>query len=227
MRLISKNALGIVAGLLTLWIGWGVYSRLTTERIQYEVIDHVGGIEFRRYPRTVLVETNAPDSSTAFRRLFRYISGDNERSADIPMTAPVTIRGDQLSITPLIRTLGRGSSKSMTASNRATTDGDSVTMGFYLPNEFSLETAPSSTDPAVELTVEPPRTVATSQFSWYPTEKRVIRHRERLLEELAERGIEPLNDIVLLQYNDPWTPPFMRTNEIEVTVTDEVMRNYL
>ncbi len=24
----------------------------------------------------------------------------------------------------------------------------------------------------------------------------------------------------LLQYNDPWTPPFMRTNEIEVALED-------
>lgn len=227
MRSIVKTGIVTVAGLLTLWIGWGAYSRLTTERVHYERIDHVDGIEFRRYPRTVLVETTAPDSARAFRRLFRYISGDNENTEEIPMTAPVAIRGEPLSRIPSIRTLGRGESISMTAPTRVITEGDSMTMAFYLPNEYSLETAPSPTDPAVHLTDEPPRTVAAARFSWYPTENRVTRQRQRLLQRLAVRGIEPLNDIALLQYNDPWTPPFMRTNEIEVTVADEVIRNHL
>ena len=218
MQPTSKAVLGAVAGLATLWVGWGAYSRWTTERLEYEPIDRFDGVELRRYPRSVLVETTAPDPGTAFRRLFRYISGANEQAEDVAMTAPVTISGERISMTAPVRTLRGGETVSMTAPVRTADDGASMTMAFYLPAAYTPEAAPSPTDPTVRLVVEPPRTAAARRFSWYATEERVARERRRLLDVLAKRGLEPLDDPVVLQYNDPWTPPFMRTNEIEVTL---------
>lgn len=70
------------------------------------------------------------------------------------------------------------------------------------------------------LVVDPSRTAAVRRFSWYATDERVDRERRRLLDALAERGIETRDDPVVFQYNDPWTPPFMRTNEVEITVEE-------
>jgi hypothetical protein len=42
--------------------------------------------------------------------------------------------------------------------------------------------------------------------------------RRALAEQLAEAGLEPRGEWLLNQYNPPWTPPFMRRNEIWVEV---------
>ncbi|WP_256300235.1 SOUL family heme-binding protein [Haloarchaeobius salinus] len=190
------------------WIAWGAYSSRSAEEVPYERVRELDGVEIRRYPRTVLVETSASDQMTAFRRLFRYISGDNERRDEISMTAPV--RSDSAA----------RESVSMTAPVRSDTDGDGTRMAFYLPAEYGPESAPVPTESTVRLVVEPPKTVAAVQFSWYAPDWRVERLEERLLSTLAEAGIEPTGEPYLLRYNDPWTPPFMRRNEVVVEIAE-------
>lgn len=202
MRSIRRLLIGI-GGLFAVWVGWGVYVNRTTERVPSETLSRLDGVEIRRYPRLVLVETTAKNERVAFRRLFQYISGANAHSEDVEMTAPVATRSESISMTAPVRTVS---------------DTDSVTMTFYLPSTYTPETAPMPTDPDVRLEVEPPRTVAVRQFSWYATDDRVDRHRDRLLEHLSRRDIETCGRPVVLQYNDPWTPPFMRTNEVEIPV---------
>ena len=219
MRPLTRSILGAIAGLIALWVGWGAYVARRTERVPYERLDTMDGVELRRYPRTILVETTAPDRGTAFRRLFRYISGANEGGEEVAMTAPVATGGEAIAMTAPVRTArGGGEAVSMTAPVRTDREGSAVTMAFYLPAEYDAETAPAPTDPEVRLVVEPPRTVASRRFSWYATDDRVERERRALLDVLAEHDVEPLGSPVLLQYNDPWTPPFMRRNEVEVLV---------
>ena len=221
MRSLTKAVLGILGGLFTLWVGWGVYVSRTTERVPYEPLEQFDGVELRRYPRTVLVETTAADSGTAFRRLFGYITGANEVSETVAMTAPVTTRSETIAMTAPVRTLRReGATVPMTAPVRTDRGAGTVTMAFYLPSEYTAETAPVPTDPDVRLVVEPSRTVAVRRFSWYATDDRVERERQRLFAALDERGIEGRGQGVLLQYNDPWTPPFMRRNEVSVPVEE-------
>lgn len=216
----TKATLAGVAGLLALWVGWGAYVSRTTERVPHETIDRFDGVELRRYPRTVLAETTAADELTAFRRLFRYITGANEAREDVAMTVPVSTPAETIPMTAPVRTLRGGEDLSMTAPVRTDPGGESTTMAFYLPREYTPDRAPVPTDPEVRLVVEPPRTVAARRFSWYATDGRVRRQRRRLLEALADRGLRPREEPVLLRYNDPWTPPFMRTNEVAVTVEE-------
>jgi len=222
MRTRTKATLATAGGLLALWIGWGVYSSRRTARVPYETVERFDDVEIRRYPRTIFVETTAPDRRTAFRRLFQYISGANEGSESVAMTAPVAVRDVRRAVSASEQPLRAGSARvPMTSPVRTATDGETVTMAFYLPSEYTPETAPTPTDPAVRLVVEPARTVAAAQFSWYATENRVDRHRRRLLDELIAHDVEPVGEPTLLQYNDPWTPPFMRRNEVEVPVEEQ------
>jgi hypothetical protein len=202
----GKALLAIVFGLLSLWIGWGAYVSTTTERVPYERLEGIDGVEIRQYPRTIQVETTAPDAGTAFRRLFRYIKGAHEADVDVAMTAPVRTRGETIAMTAPVQT----------ATNEA-----EMTMAFFLPADYTPDSAPKPTDESVRLVVEPSRTVAASQFSWYATDARTDRHRRELLETLDSPGIVVLGDPMLLQYNDPWTPPFMRRNEVVVRIADE------
>jgi hypothetical protein len=230
MRNLSKGLLAVGGGALALWVGWGLYSTRSAERVPYESLTSYGDVEVRRYPRTILVETRAESSEEAFRRLFRYISGANEASEDVEMTAPVASdageagdvrEGEEVSMTAPVRTDrvadGESEAVSMTAPVRTTGD-DEVTMSFYLPEEYTPATAPTPTDSRVRLVVQPPQTLAVKSFSWWATEGRVAKQRNALLDTLAENGVDLRGEPFLLQYNDPYTPPFMRRNEVAVEV---------
>ena len=192
------------------WIGWGIYSTRKTKSVPYEWQRTLDGSEIRRYTQTIVVETTAPNQLIAFRRLFRYISGANQADESISMTAPVeTQTGESIEMTTPVR------------SERTESDAETVRMAFYLPSEYDIDTAPEPTDSDVTLVAEPQKTVAVAQFSWYAPEWRVARRTKDLLSTLEREGIEPIGDPYLLRYNDPWTPPFMRRNEVAVEVVEE------
>lgn len=197
-----KRALTVAGGLAGLWIGWGLYVRATTERVEYVTVRQLDGVEIRYYPATIVAETTADDPRTAFARLYRYISGENEARAEIEMTAPVRTQSERVAMTVPVR-----SSRS---------DGDGTTMAFYLPSKYAGESAPAPIDSGVDLVLEGPKTVAVRSFSWYATADRVDRHERRLLERLEEGGLEPSGEPFVLRYNDPFTPPFLQRNEVAV-----------
>lgn len=189
------------------WVGWGVYSTRGTESVPYERLRTLGGSELRRYPETIAAETTAPNGRVAFQRLFRYISGANQTDESISMTAPVeTETGESISMTTPVR------------SETPEDDSGAVRMAFYLPSAYGPETAPEPTEADVELVTEPRRTVAVDRFSWYAPDWRVERRSRKLRSTLEAEGIEPIGEPALLRYNDPWTPPFMRRNELAIEV---------
>jgi len=208
MRPLTKATLAGGAALAG-WIGWGIYSSMKAKTVPYERVRTLNGGEIRHYPQTVRVETTAPSQQTAFRRLFGYISGANRGGESVAMTAPVETRG--------------GESVAMTApvrSEAGESDSEAVRMAFYLPAEYTPETAPEPTGADVTLVTEPSRAVAVNQFSRYAPAWRVARRTRKLLSTLDREGIEPVGDPYLLRYNDPWTPPFMRRNEVAVEVAE-------
>jgi len=209
MRPLTKAILVGGGALFAGWIGWGIYSTRGAQSVPYERLRTLNGVEIRRYPRTVLVETTASDQRSAFRRLFGYISGDNRGDESISMTAPVQTRnGESIAMTAPVR------------SETAATDADAVRMGFYLPAEYGPETAPEPTASDVSLVTDPPKRVAVDRFSWYAPGWRVERRTQKLRSALEREGVEPVGDPYLLRYNDPWTPPFMRRNEVAVAVAE-------
>lgn len=207
MRTPSKPAIVAAGAFFAAWTAWGIYSSRSTEAVPYDRVGALDGVELRRYPATVVAETTAPDQITAFRRLFRYISGANERTESIAMTAPVATDGSEsLPTTGPVRSV------------IGAEDADTSRMAFYLPAEYRLETAPAPTAPSVRLVGEPPRTLAVTRFSWYAPSWRVERRERELRSVLAEAGVETRGEPFLLRYDDPWTPPFLRRNEVAVEV---------
>jgi hypothetical protein len=207
MRPITKVAILAGGGLLAAWIGWGLYTKQSAETVPYETEATVDSVEIRRYPATVSAETTARNQMTGFRRLFDYISGSNEGGESVSMTAPVkSSSGTSISMTAPVRT--------------ESADEDIMQMGFYLPARYDMESAPKPTDADVSLREEPARTLAVVQFSWYAPERRVRTYRSRLLDTLESEGYETAGKPFLLRYNDPWTPPFMRRNEVAVEIED-------
>jgi len=189
----AAAALGALAGLA--WVGRGAYVSSTTDHIPYRTVEQVGDVEIREYPDLVVTRTTAESRSAAFGKLFRYITGANRADEEMAMTAPVA--------------------------SEETDAG--IEMAFYLPPTYTAAGAPEPLDESVTVESEPGGTLAVLSFSWYATDGRVATMRARLLGTLSEAGIEREGDPLLWQYDDPWTPPFMRRNEAAVRVDPETV----
>ena len=178
----------------------------TTPRVDYEAVDRTDGVEIRRYPPTVVVETVAPTENRAFRRLFDYISGENSSATELSMTAPVESDAG----------VDRGETVSMTAPVESESADAGVRMAFFLPSEYDYDSAPRPTDDSVRLVERPGRTLAVCEFSWWATDGRVERKAEALQSALGD--VEIVGDPFLMRYEGPLVPPFLRTNEVAVEI---------
>lgn len=228
-KLLALGAIGLVG---VGFAGRRYAQDRTTPRVEYETVAHVGDVEIRQYPPTVIVETVAPSENAAFRRLFRYISGENRSATDVSMTTPVESEsvaneGEAVSMTAPVESESiamtapvESESVAMTAPVESDRGEGGVRMAFYLPAEYDYDTAPRPTDEEVRLIEQPGRTLAVLGFSWWATDGRVASKTEELRSTLAAADdvFEIVDEPFLMRYEGPWVPPFLRTNEVAVEV---------
>lgn len=91
-------------------------------------------------------------------------------------------------------------------------------MSFILPADMSADQAPTPDGQKIAFSKVPSRRLATLQFSWWTSPARVESKTQELLAALKDHGIETRGRVLLMRYNDPWTPPFLRRNEVAVEV---------
>lgn len=165
------------------------------EEPRWQLLEQVGEVEIRRYDPVVQARTplnHSGQTNRGFQRLAGYIFGGNASGQQIAMTAPV----------------------------EETLQANAPVMAFTMPAEYGIDSLPLPKDGSVTLVAVPARTVAAIRFSGWATAGKIERHTEQLLATLSEAGINVVGPASLNQYNPPWTPPFMRRNEIMVQVED-------
>ena len=91
-------------------------------------------------------------------------------------------------------------------------------MAFILPSGITRDNAPTPDGQAIEFTAVPARQVVALRFSWLTTAGRVGGKTAELLDIVRQHGIETRGAPFLMRYNDPWTPPFLRRNEVAIEV---------
>lgn len=163
------------------------------EEPAWELLDRIGPVELRHYAPAIEARTtlrSSRETTGGFGRLAGYIFGENDSGEKIAMTAPVT------------ETLGAGS----------------PVMSFTMPSAYDLAELPEPRRDDVTLHEVPERTLAAVRFSGWATAGKVKRHTRELLDALDAEGIEVSGVPSLNQYNPPWTPPFLRRNEIVVEI---------
>ena len=169
-----------------------------TEEIPYTVKERIEEAEVRTYPATRVASVSGYADNEAFRFLFRYITGNNRGKRTIAMTAPV-ITAEKIPMTaPVI--------------------SDASTMSFAMPEEFTLDDLPEPLEKEVHVHEIPARDVAVIRFSGRAGKKSVQEKTARLLEILKKMNIPAEGTPFLMRYNSPFTPWFLRRNEVAVEI---------
>lgn len=181
---------------------------MAIEEPSYKVLKSDGKIEIREYASYILAETfiAVPDmddaSTTAFKKLFKYISGNNATKSDIAMTAPVTTT--------------RSETIEMTAPVTTTRSADGYTVAFTLPAKYTLASSPIPNDTSVHLREVPSRIVAVIRFSGRWSESSMSEREQELVQWMKLNGYPAAGTPVIARYDPPFMPWFLRRNEIQI-----------
>jgi len=89
---------------------------------------------------------------------------------------------------------------------------------FVLPKAVTLDRAPDPVDPRVQIREVPATRVAAIRFSGFWSESNYEQNLQRLKDTLTEAGMDWEGEPTLSRYDPPWTPWFMRRNEIWLTL---------
>ena len=176
------------------------------EEPNYEVLRKFDNVEVRRYTPYVVAEVvldaTAEDAGNqAFPILAGYIFGKNKGEKKFAMTAPVTQTAAPMRM-------------DMTAPVTQSAVAGGMLVRFVLPKEVTLATAPEPIDPRVQLRVVSAGTWAVIRYSGTWSQANYLEHLGELKAALQAAGVATQGEPVLARYNAPFTPWFMRRNEI-------------
>lgn len=190
----------------------GIGSTMATEEAKYTVVVKKQRFEVREYEPHILAETivggdfdNA--GSDAFSRLFKYISGNNKPRQHIEMTAPVAQGAESQKI-------------DMTSPVGQQAAGGNWAVSFMMPASYSLETLPEPKDPKVILRQVPARHIAAIRYSGFWSKKGYTSNKDKLEAWIKENHFSVVGEPIWARYNPPFTPWFMRRNEILVPIAN-------
>jgi len=173
-------------------------TRSSAETIPYTIKGKTGEIEFRHYPELVLATVDTAEDDAGFNLLFAYISGSNKPREKIPMTAPV-ITSQKIPMTaPVV--------------------SDAGSMSFVMPAGTTREETPDPLDSRVRIVTQPEREIAVIRFSGYAPPEDVDAAASRLQDGLKNSGILMEGRPFLMRYDSPWTPGFLRRNEVAIEI---------
>jgi hypothetical protein len=193
---------------------FGVFGIRLYEEPHYDVIDRIGDrVQIRRYaPRLAAeVDLTLPGEagrSEAFKLLFAYISGANRGSSPgndrIAMTVPVEVSGKQR--------------VAMTVPVQTTEANGALQMRFFLPEKCSREDIPRPLDPRIRLVTTFGETIAILQFSGSGHD--FAERQTELIARLVGLKWQQKGAPYTLNYDAPFTLPFLRRNEVAVAVVE-------
>ncbi len=158
---------------------------MANEEAIYKVIQKNDIYEIRYYSDRLIVQVANKGDNNSFRKLFKYISGENKTSEKIAMTVPVT----------------------------QTKKDDQMFMQFYLPSKFNKVTTPIPNNPDLEITTIPEGYFAVIKFSGRSSDKNFDKHNKILKQKLLEDNISIKGFAIRATYNSPFTLPPLRRNE--------------
>jgi len=121
---------------------------MANEEAKYDVVKSNEIYEIRKYSDRLVVQALNTNQNNSFRKLFNYISGDNETNEKIKMTIPVTQMEKK----------------------------GNMTMQFYLPSKFNKDNIPNPSRSDVEIVNIEGGYYAVIRYSGRASDKNFIKH---------------------------------------------------
>jgi SOUL heme-binding protein len=187
-----------LCGGLFLWSGHA----MAIEEPPFRVLQSEPPFEHRLYTGFVVAETDVVGdfdaaSRSGFRRVAGYIFGDNQLQSGgnrkIEMTAPVTVEPKD----------------------------QGWRLHFVMPSAESLSSLPKPNNPDVKLRQVPEHAVAAIRFSGFTTQAAVQEQTSKLRNWMSSKQLEAAGPAQVARYNDPFTLPWRRRNEILIPVAPQ------
>jgi SOUL heme-binding protein len=163
----------------------------STLEASYNLIQKLGNnVEIREYPAQIWATARGIKQAEAFNILSGFVFGKNERQEKIGMTFPII----------------------------AFNSIEGRNLAFIMPSQYRLRTLPKPYRDEVKLELVAPKKMASITFSGSLTPDSFDTNFRLLQEILKNNKIAWIEPPYLFQYNEPWTPPFMRKNECVVQI---------
>ncbi len=191
-----------------IWIGTGAVLVVLVvgckaTRAGYESPSHTrikkdGRFEIRNYPTMTVVSTPMTGAERGmeggFGRLFRYITGDNQRGEKISMTTPVLISGST----------------------------NAEQMSFILPKSVEGKGAPTPGGTSVVVREMQAGRFAVLRFRGSRSGTQPQAASQRLQEWVQQQNLKAMSSPQFAYYDPPWIPSCLRRNGIMVRVENEL-----
>jgi SOUL heme-binding protein len=177
-----------------------------TEEPDYKVVRNLEDIEVREYAAYSVAEVvvsgpAAEAGNQAFPILAGYIFGKNKGAQEFAMTAPVTQAAEPVKL-------------EMTAPVTQTAAPGGFRVQFVLPKGITLANAPEPLDTRVTLQDIAPSRLAVIRYSGFWSDANYTQHLAKLQTALRAADVAWVGEPVYSRYNAPFTPWFLRRNEI-------------
>ena len=162
----------------------------------YKVVRKEGEFELRQYDKLIIVEAPRVSSDgkkaadNGFMRLFHYISGENEGAKKIAMTTPVFMEGN----------------------------GSNATMAFVMPADVNLASTPKPKDGSLKTRELAAGRFAVYRFSGGQNFSNETNALSQLQAWMQKSGFNPSSAAIYAYFDPPWTPTFLRRNEVMLRV---------
>ena len=173
---------------------------MAIEEPNFKILVDEGELEIRSYDEYLVAETDVEGSfDTAsrkgFRRVAGYIFGENKnsigQSEKIQMTAPVTVKPDN----------------------------EGWVLHFVMPSNYDMSQLPVPNNNSILLKKIEAHLAAVIIFSGFTTDAKIQDKTEELKVWLEKKDFKIAGPQQIARYNDPFTLPWLRRNEIIFKVT--------
>ena len=197
--MVLKIFFGLVI-FFSLWFAFRLFfsSVKNYEEPKYHVVFQQKPFEIRDY-EDMMIATSKQDGQRelsiqkGFRKLFGYISGQNQLKKQITMTTPV-IQSE--------------------ANNQ-------WHISFVLPRYLKKTDIPNPVDSSVEVQSILHGRYVVIRFSGRLSEKILNKQKDQLKAFINQRGCQIIQGPIYAFYNPPWTLPFLRRHEIWFQVAQD------
>ncbi len=170
-----------------------------------------GNFEVREYAPTIVAETTVQGDAwgsrfEGFGPLANYIFASDRKGEKIAMTAPVTqAPREKIAMTAPV--------------TQQAAAGEAWTIAFTMPAGSTMQSLPAPASPSVKLIEQPSRTMAVYRFTGLAADSDMGTAKRVLMEKVASAGLRPSGEPVFAFYDPPWTPAFLRRNEVMIEVS--------